>query len=156
MIAFFLWTSLSFLAVTLQSIIFWGPKPDIVLVVVCFYALRKNVLASTFFGAISGLAVDVSHGFILGPSIVSKFLVGYMVSSIRQRFFVWGFILNTLVIIFMTFIDHIVMLICLATFMQTPLNARTIESLLSDSFFTALASLLLYPFLNWFYPEKTS
>ena len=153
-LAFFFWISLSFFAVALQSIIFWGPKPDIVLVLVCFYALRKKVLASTLYGAISGIIVDVSHGFIIGPSIISKFLVGYVVSSIRQRFFVWGFILNTFVIFFMTFIDHIVMFICLSTFLNTPLDARTSESLLSDSILTALTSLLLYPFLNWFYPEK--
>jgi rod shape-determining protein MreD len=155
MIAFIIWTLLSFSSVALQSTLFFGPKPDIVLVVVCLYALRNNVLSSTLFGAVSGLIVDVSHGFLIGPGIVSKFLSGYVVSSVRQRFFGWGFILNTLVIIFMTFVDHFVMFISVITFIHVPLNVRTIESLLSDTLFTALVSLFFYPLMNWIYPEKT-
>jgi rod shape-determining protein MreD len=158
MISFFIWTLLSFLSVALQATLFFGPKPDIVLIVVCFHALKKNTLSSSLFGAVSGLIVDVSHGFIIGPSIVSKFLAGYIVSSIRQRFFGWGYIgyiLNTFIIVFMTIIDHIVMFISVVTFIHVPLNVRTIESLLHDTTYTAIVSVILYPFLNWIYPQKT-
>jgi len=78
------------LAVLLQSSlrVLWGPLAfaDLPLVVVVYFALRRDPVLSVVVGAAAGLATDALSGGLLGANSFSKSLTGYLVTALVTRF----------------------------------------------------------------------
>ncbi|MBI4697577.1 MAG: rod shape-determining protein MreD [Nitrospirae bacterium] len=143
---------LAFLALAAQSEFFTGIKPDILFVLVCFYSLRYGQAKGMLFGALTGLLLDLSSGFIPGTNIISMALAGYAIASVRQRVFQWNIIINTVAIIMFSILDIFLVHVILATFADIYFANRPLTISVMQIVYTAIFSLLLYPVLD---PEKT-
>jgi rod shape-determining protein MreD len=138
-------------ALSIQSVFFTGVKPDSTLILVFFYSLRYGQTKGVLFGALSGLLVDISSGFIIGPHMMSKVFAGYFSASIRQKMFWWNIIINTLMVVILSFIDILLIYICLETFADVSFANRAIVSPIKQVIFTTAISIVVYPILS---PEK--
>ena len=57
---FLLYLVFAYLALSVQAIFFKGIKPDLILVLVCFYALGHDHLKGVAYGALTGLLIDTA------------------------------------------------------------------------------------------------
>jgi rod shape-determining protein MreD len=77
------------LAVVLQSSLrkFWGPLAyaDLPLIVVVYFALRRDAVQAVVIGTVAGLATDVLSGGLLGANGFSKTLTAYFIAAIITR-----------------------------------------------------------------------
>lgn len=146
---FYLFLALLFLSV--QATIFKVTKPDFVLVLVCFYSLKYGQTRGMTYGALTGLLIDSASGFILGPNILSKFLTGFMITSIRQKLFQWNIIISTLLIAIFSLADVFLVYICLKTFAGISFVNRPLGISIMQIVYTIAVGFILYPLLN---PEK--
>lgn len=78
------------LAVLLQSSlrVLWGPLAfaDLPLVVVVYFALRRDPVQAVVIGAVAGLAADALSGGLLGANSFSKSLTSYLIAALVTRF----------------------------------------------------------------------
>ena len=149
--AFLFYFFLALLFLSVQATIFEVTKPDFVLVLVCFYSLKYGQTRGVTYGALTGLLIDSASGFILGPNILSKFLIGFMITSIRQKLFQWNIIISTLLIAIFSLADIFLVYICLKTFAGISFVNRPMGISIMQIVYTAAVGFILYPFLN---PEK--
>lgn len=149
--AFSLYLLIALLAISIQATLFKGTRPDFVLILVFFYSLRYGQIKGMAYGALTGLLIDSASGFILGPNIISKSLIGFLVSSIRQKLFQWNIIISTAVIVAFSSVDIFLIFICFETFADMSFVNRPLGISIMQVVYTAGSGLLLYPLLN---PEK--
>ncbi len=78
-----------FLAVLLQTTLprQWKPLAhlDLPLIIVTYFALRRDVLLAMFVGAIAGVATDAFSGGLLGAGGFTKTLVAYLIATLAAR-----------------------------------------------------------------------
>ena len=148
MIIFFFYFIIALLSLSVQAVVFKGIKPDIILILVFFYSLRYGQMKGIVYGAVAGLLVDFSSGFILGPHIMSKVFIGYLIPSIRQKMFQWNITINTVMIILFCVVDMFLVYICLETFEDISFTNWALETLIMKVIYTAVMSMLVYPFLK--------
>lgn len=149
--AFLFYFFLALLFLSVQATIFKVTKPDFVLVLVCFYSLKYGRTKGVTYGALTGLLIDSASGFILGPNILSKFLTGFMIISIRQKLFQWNIIISTLLIAIFSLADIFLVYICLKTFAGISFVNRPLRISIMQIVYTTAVGFILYPLLN---PEK--
>lgn len=149
--AFLFYFFLALLFLSVQATIFKVTKPDFVLVLVCFYSLKYGQTRGMTYGALTGLLIDSASGFILGPNILSKFLTGFMITSIRQKLFQWNIIISTLLIAIFSLADVFLVYICLKTFAGISFVNRPLGISIMQIVYTIAVGFILYPLLN---PEK--
>ncbi len=142
----FFYLVLSLLAVVVQStLIFTETRPDIVLVLVCFYSLKYGHIKGMTYGALTGLLIDIANGVILGPNIASKALAGFLIVSMRHKLFHWNALINTVMIAFLSLVDILVVYICLETFTTMSFIEKPWGISIMQIFYTAITGLILYP-----------
>lgn len=146
--AFSLYLLIALLAISIQATLFKGTRPDFVLILVFFYSLRYGQIKGMAYGALTGLLIDSASGFILGPNIISKSLIGFLVSSIRQKLFQWNIIISTAVIVALSSVDIFLISICLEIFADMSFVDRPLGFSIMQVVYTAGGGLLLYPLLN--------
>lgn len=149
--AFSLYLLIALLAISIQATLFKGTRPDFVLILVFFYSLRYGQIKGMAYGALTGLLIDSASGFILGPNIISKSLIGFLVSSIRQKLFQWNIIISTAVIVALSSVDIFLISICLETFADMSFVNRLLGISIMQVVYTTGSGLILYPLLN---PEE--
>lgn len=142
---FLVYLAAAFLAIVIQAKFFTGVKPDIVLVLVCLYAIRDRGIKSMAFGALTGMIIDSAGGFILGPNMLSKAFAGYLSASVREKFFDWNFSLNTILISILSLIDNFIIYICFALFTEISFTERAWTPSMLQIVYTTLAGIILYP-----------
>src|SRR3712207_3449677 len=80
------------LAVLLQSSLrlLWGPTvyADLPLVVVVYFALRRDPVLALLIAAVVGLATDALSGGLLGANSLSKSLTAYLIGALVTRFMI--------------------------------------------------------------------
>lgn len=64
-----------------------GVKPDLVLVLVVFYAIIRGSRKGAFLGFVGGLAQDFFSGYYLGMTAFSAAAIGYLVGLGHTRLF---------------------------------------------------------------------
>lgn len=148
---YLLYIVLAYVALSIQAILFKGPCPDFILVLVCFYSLKYGRAKGLAYGAFTGLLLDTASGFILGPHIISKSLAGFFARTIRTKVFQWNIFINTIVITVFTLIDILLVYFCLETFSPVSFANRPWKMSVIQLIYTVISSLLLYTFLH---PEK--
>jgi len=140
---------MGYLAIAIQATLFSGIKPDLVLVLICFYSLKFGEIKGMTYGGLVGLIIDSVNGYILGPNIVSKTLVGFLGASIRRKFFGWNLFLNTTLILLLSVIDNLIVYICLETFTTLSFSHRPLGFSILEALYTAVTGLILYPVMNY-------
>ncbi len=145
---FILYSIMAFFALSLQATIFPRVRPDLVLVLVCFYSLREGQMKGMVYGAVTGLLIDSVSGFVIGPNILSKSIAGFLFNLIRQKFFFWNAILNTLLIGFFSIIDILMVRISLETFTGMSFASRSAGISVMIVLYTTIAGLIVYPLLK--------
>ncbi|HCC68638.1 MAG TPA: rod shape-determining protein MreD [Nitrospiraceae bacterium] len=143
----FFWALLALFAIVVQSVLLSWPKPDLLLIIVCFYALRRGQLHGMIFGGGTGLVLDAISGFIIGPQLLSKAIVGFLFISLKEKFFNWGIFLNTLAILLFFILDSLIVFVCLETF-ATEASAGRNLSLFVPGIYTVILGMLAYPILR--------
>lgn len=146
--AFLLYLTIALLTIVIQATLFTGIKPDLVLVLICFYSLKFGRIRGMTYGVLTGLIIDSVNGFILGPHMLSKGLAGFIAVSIREKFFGWNLFLNTMLIFFLSILDNIAVYVSLQTFTTIPLAERTWTPLLLQVLYTVVAGMILYPLVS--------
>jgi rod shape-determining protein MreD len=143
----------AYLVLCVQAVFFKGAKPDLVLVLVCYYTLTFGRSKGILFGVAAGLIMDSASGFLLGPNIISKSLAAFFIGSIRENIFHWNVYVNTLLVAFLSIVDALWIYICFGVFSDISFVNRSWSVSVTGILFTVVAALLAYPFLN---PQRKS
>ncbi len=141
---FLFYLFLAYCALAVQSMFFRGTKPDLVLVLVCVYALKYGQVKGIVYAIVTGLLLDTSGGLILGPHIISKTVAAFLITSLRENLFQWNMYVNTLMIIFLSVIDIILLFACYEFFSKASFKNIPWMIPLTQVMYTAVASLILY------------
>jgi rod shape-determining protein MreD len=136
---------LLYIALAAQAILFSGIKPDFVLIFVCYYSLKYGRTKGVCYGAFAGLLIDTVNGFILGPHMLSKSLAGFFLKTIRENLFQWNIYINTIALVLFSFINILIVYICLDFFSNVSLVNRSIGTSALEILYTVVVSLVLYP-----------
>lgn len=139
---------LLYIALAAQAIFFTGIKPDIVLIIVCYFSLKYGRTKGICYGAFAGLLIDTVNGFILGPHMLSKSLAGFFIKTVRENLFQWNIYINTVAMVLFSFINILTVFLCLDFFSKVSLANRTIGTSALEMLYTAVFSLVLYPFFK--------
>lgn len=145
------YTLLLYIALAVQAVFFAGVKPDLVLILVCFYAVKYGRTKGVCYGAFAGLLIDTVNGFLLGPHMLSKSLAGFFIKTVRENLFQWNIYMNTAALFLFSFLNIVVVYFCLDFFSKVSLANRSIGTFALEILYTVIFSLLLYPF---FKPEE--
>lgn len=148
MITFLIYISLAYLALAMQGLFFYGIKPDFALVLVCFFAVRHEKGMGMVFGAFTGLLVDVSSGFILGPNIFSKAIVGFLARVIRDNLFQWNNIISAIVVAVLSLVDIFVVFTCYESFSEVSFVNRSWGISAAGIAYTIATALIFYPLFH--------
>ncbi len=148
---FLLYLFFAYIAFSVQGVFFESVKPDFVLVLVCCYALKYGHAKGVAYGALCGFILDVASGFIIGPNLISKSVAAFLVRSVRENFFNWSIVTNTLVIAILSVADIMLVYICHKMFIGVSFMNRPWKISLLEIIFTTVAAVIMYGFLN---PEK--
>ena len=135
----------TYLALCVQAILFKGIKPDLVLVLICFYSLRQGQMRGLAYGAFSGLLIDTVSGFVLGPHMISKSIAGYFIGTLKEQLFQWNFIISTFLIIVFSVANIFLVYFIFETFSKVSFVNRSFELSVLEVIYTIIASLVLYP-----------
>lgn len=146
--AFIIYIAIAIIAISLQSTIFPHIKPDLALILVCFYSLREGEIKGMALGAVTGLLIDSVSGFIIGPNILSKSITGFLFNFIRQKFFFWNVFLNTLLIAIFSIVDMLIVRISLEAFLGLSFSPRVLEMAVMTVLYTSTVGLISYPILK--------
>ncbi|RJQ45973.1 MAG: rod shape-determining protein MreD [Nitrospiraceae bacterium] len=148
---FFMYIALVYVALAIQGMIFHGTKPDLVLILVCFFSVRHEQGRGMLFGALAGLLTDISSGFILGPNVFSKTMAAFLSRTIRENLFQWNIIISTFLIASLSIIDIAIVHVCYEAFSKMSFVNRSWGVSVATVAYTIAASLMLYPL---FHPRK--
>lgn len=143
--SFILYILFVFFATALQgSLFFQDARPDLVLLIVIFYALRKGETAGLYFGALAGLFLDIAGGGLLGPNSLSKALTGFCVPLIRKKLFQWNIIANTMSVVFFSCADIVLVAACYSVFTGAAFLNKPVYMALRQALYTVAAGAVLY------------
>jgi rod shape-determining protein MreD len=142
---FVLYLGIAILAIAVQSsLLFDGTKPDLLLVLVIFYALRHGQGMGLMYGALTGLLVDAASGFLLGPHMLSKAVAGFCIPVIRRKLFHWDSVTCFLMIAVFSVIDIILVSFCFMTFSGMSFINRPFSISAMQVFLTTISGIILY------------
>lgn len=101
-----------FLSLTLETTLFdqltfYGVKPDLLLILILFYALFRGSVSGAKIGFFYGLAEDLLLGRFVGLNAATKMLIGYLVGLGERRFFKDNLILPVLLVFGGTLLSHL-------------------------------------------------
>jgi rod shape-determining protein MreD len=145
---FVLYLLFTYLALSVQAVLFKGIKPDFVLVLICFYSLKYGQVRGMTYGAVSGLLIDTASGFMLGPHIISKSIAGFLVGTLKEHLFQWNILINTLVIAILSVVNILLIYFILGTFSKVSFINRSLETSIMEVVYTVIAAMILYPFFK--------
>jgi rod shape-determining protein MreD len=139
---------LLYIALAAQAVFFTGIKPDFVLILVCYYSLKYGRTKGICYGAFAGLLIDTVNGVILGPHMLSKSLAGFFIKTVRENLFQWNIYINTVALVVFSFINIVIVYVCLDFFSKISLANRAIGISAVEILYTVAGSLVLYPFFK--------
>jgi rod shape-determining protein MreD len=138
---------LALLALSIQATLLKGTKPDFIFILVYLYSLRYGQMKGMAYGALTGLLIDSTSGFILGPNIISKTFIGYIVPSVKQKLFQWNVIISTVMIAIFSIFDIFVVYVSLETFADISFINRAWKVSIMQVVYTAMIGIIFYPIL---------
>ncbi len=96
----------------------------------------------------TGLFIDLVNGFIIGPNLMSKAVIGYLIPSVRKRMFQWNVVINTVMIVIVSIIDIFLVYVCLESFADMDFINRSLKISIMQIVYTTIFSLILYPMFS--------
>lgn len=145
---FLIYIAFAYLALAIQGLFFHGVKPDLALILVCFFSVRHGQSSGITYGALIGLLIDVSSGFILGPHILSKAVAAYLSRTIRDHIFQWNIYISAVVIAALSATDILVVYISYETFAKISFMNRPWGISFAGIAYTTVTALLAYPMFH--------
>lgn len=136
---------LLYIALAAQAVFFTGIKPDLVLIIVCYYSLKYGRTKGVCYGVFAGLLIDTVNGVLLGPHMLSKSLAGFFLKTVRENLFQWNIYINTVAIAIFSLFNILIVYICLDFFSRVSLANRTVGTSAVEVLYTVLGALVLYP-----------
>jgi rod shape-determining protein MreD len=136
-----LWTSIILGLIVIQSLItITSFKLNLTILPVFYLGFKKGDLSGFSSGIGTGLIEDILSGYLIGPSILSKGLIGLFASLLNEKFFVWTYTMGILSVFFITIIDEIIIYLSLSIFSHQPavltnfILASVIKGLINSPF----------------------
>jgi rod shape-determining protein MreD len=148
---FLLYFFYAYAALAIQSLFFKGTKPDLVLILVCVYALKFGQSKGIIYGTAAGLLVDITGGLIIGPNVIAKSVAAFLIRSVRNNLFQWNIYINSLMIIFLSILDILLVFVCFEFFSKVSFSNRPWSIPATQVLYTFIASIILY---GWLKPGK--
>ncbi|RJQ53978.1 MAG: rod shape-determining protein MreD [Nitrospiraceae bacterium] len=145
---FLVYIVFAYLALAFQGLLFHGVKPDLAFVLVFFYSIRHEQGKGMVFGALTGLLIDISSGFIIGPNIAAKGAAAFLARNIRDNLFQWNRFISALTAAALSLVDMFIVRICYETFSGVSFANRPWGLSAAGIAYTIAAALILYPVFN--------
>ncbi|MDD4801807.1 MAG: rod shape-determining protein MreD [Syntrophomonas sp.] len=155
---FLLLALLPFLALLLQSTIFraitiFGAIPDMVLVLVIFYALLNGERKGTVYGVICGLLEDLYIGRFIGINSISKGITAYIVGRLQGNVFKENLFVGVIGVIAGTALNSVLLLILsLTSFEVFNLDISIIIEMIYQGIYNTLIAIPMYV---WYYSSSS-
>ena len=143
----------------LELFSFGGVIPDLALIWVVYCAVRHSRAAGIGGGIVMGLIQDSLSGGLLGVNTLSKGLIGYFFSTLKEKFFVEGMIPIGIFLIFSSIFDGLVYYFSLGTILKGEVASSFLyQSLPVYSIYNALIGPFMFVLLDkidaWLQPKK--
>jgi len=128
-----------------------GVIPDLILILLVYYSISRGQLYGTVLGAGYGLLIDLISGNLLGLSMLSKtiagFVAGYFTGESKKDTNVSTYNFS-LIVLLCSIVDTIVFTFFSTFDLQTNILSILFEQALLPSLYTAVVSILFifYPF----------
>ncbi|MBI5057894.1 MAG: rod shape-determining protein MreD [Nitrospirae bacterium] len=146
--ALLLYIIFAYLALTVQSIFLHGIKPDLALVLVCFYSVRYGQVKGVTYGALTGILLDTANGFIFGPHIISKSIAAFLISAVKENLFEWNATISVITIAIFSVVNIFLVHICFETFSKVSFADRPWGISVMEVIYTILSALVMFPVFN--------
>ncbi|MBT3923040.1 MAG: rod shape-determining protein MreD [Nitrospina sp.] len=144
----------------LELFSFGGVIPDLVLIWVVYCAVRHSRTAGIGAGITMGLIQDSLSGGLLGVNTLSKGLIGYFFSTLKDKFFVEGMIPVGIFLILSSVFDGLVFYFSMGTILKGEIASSFLyQSLPVYSIYNGLIGPLVFMVLDkidsWLQSKKT-
>jgi rod shape-determining protein MreD len=148
MISLINYLAFAIIGMSLQSVLFKEAKPDLVIILICFYTLRFGQFTGVVYAGTAGLVLDSASGFILGPNILANATAAFLVGLVRRKIFFWNRVINSMVVAAVTLVDILIVRGCLEVFRDISYSNGMTELLIIQTVLTTGVSLIVYPFFD--------
>ncbi len=133
----------------LELFSFGGVTPDLALVWVVYCAVRYSRTSGMGAGIAIGLVQDSLSGALLGVNTLSKSLIGYFFSTLKDKFYVEGVIPIGIFLIFSSIFDGLVFYFSMGTILKGEVASSFLyQSLPVYSIYNALIGPLMFVVLD--------
>ncbi len=114
----------------LELFSFGGVTPDLILIWVVYCGVRHSRAGGIGAGVALGLAQDSLSGGLLGVNTLSKGLIAYFFSTLKDKFFVEGIIPIGIFLIFSSIFDGLVFYFSMGVILKGELTSSFLYQLL--------------------------
>jgi len=129
----------------LNKILFFGVKPDLLLICIFLITLHQGLFYGEVFGFIIGLAEDSLSGCVLGTNAFSKVLISYLINLSSKYFQIKKSIIKLLLLFLFSFINAFLIIL-----LNLPLGRLTLNIyLIKDIFWSAIYTVFMGIFVLW-------
>ena len=145
----------------LELFSFWGVTPDLVLVWVVYCGVRCSRTGGIGAGIALGLIQDSLSGGLLGVNTLSKGLIAYFFSTLKDKFFVQGVIPIGIFLVCSSIFDGLVFYFSMGTILKGEVASSFLYQLLPIySIYNALIGPFMFVILDrigcWVQPNKSN
>jgi rod shape-determining protein MreD len=145
----------------LELFSFGGVTPDLILVWAVYCGIRCSRTGGIGAGITLGLIQDSLSGGLLGVNTLSKGLVAYFVSTLKDKFFVEGVVPIGIFLVCSTIFDGLVFYFSMGTILKGEVTSSFLYQLLPVySIYNALIGPFIFMILDridcWVQPNKSN
>lgn len=130
-----------------------GVVPDLILILLVFYAVRNGQIYGTILGFVYGFLFDLITGSLLGSAMLSKtiagFIAGYFSNENKREVYLKSYIFS-LIVLLCTLVDTIVYSFFSAIDLSKSILVLFFEQAMLPALYTAVISILV----SIFYPRR--
>ncbi len=145
----------------LELFSFGGVTPDLILIWVVYCGVRYSRTSGLGTGVALGLTQDSLSGSLLGVNTLSKSLIAYFFSTLKDKFFVEGMIPIGIFLIVSSIFDGLVFYFSMGTILKGEVTSSFLyQSLPVYSIYNALIGPLMFVALDkingWLQPKMSN
>ena len=147
-----------FLALFLQTTFFQtftiqGTVPDMVLVLVIFYAIFNGANRGTVYGVMCGLLEDLYMGRFIGINAISKGITAYVIGRLQGNVFKENLLIGVIAVIAGTLLNSsLLFILSLISYAVFNLDKSIFMNLIYQGLYNTLIGIPLY---IWYYRSST-
>lgn len=131
-----------------------GVTPNMVLIIVVYYALSKTPAKSQFYGFCFGILEDCLSGSILGMNAVSKTIIGFLGGYVRRQILISNIFIQAVIIFFASAVDgHLIYLYMRIFGDKSPYLVRLKTIIVPETVLNTVIGPFFLLFLTWLFGE---